>query len=75
MAQSATTSVEIESELLARLRERWPDKSNRQLIEDLVHIQLGFAALHRSQQRNALSEEKAVELGVRAVKEARRAPH
>lgn len=71
MAQSATTSVEIDSELLARLRERWPEKPDRQLIEDLVLIQLGFAALRGSQQRNALSEEDAVELGVRAVHEAR----
>lgn len=68
---AATTSVEIDSELLARLRERWPEKSDRQLIEDLVLIQLGFAALRGSQQRNALSEEEAVELGVRAVHEAR----
>lgn len=73
MAQSPTTSVEIDTELLARLRERWPQKSDRQLIEDLVLIQLGFAALRRSQQRNALSEEEAVELGARAVEEARRA--
>jgi hypothetical protein len=70
---AATTSVEIDSELLARLRERWPGKSDRQLIEDLVLIQLGFAALRSSQQRNALSEEEAVELGVRAVHEARSA--
>ena len=66
-----TTSVEIDSELLGRLRERWPKKSDRQLIEDLVLIQLGFAALRSSQRRNALSEEEAVELGVRAVDEAR----
>ena len=70
---AATTSVEIDSELLARLRERWPEKSDRQLIEDLVLIQLGFAALRGSQQRTALSEEEAVELGVRAVHEARSA--
>jgi hypothetical protein len=68
---AATTSVEIDSELLARLRERWPEKSDRQLIEDLVLIQLGFAALRGSQQRNALSEEEAVEFGVRAVHETR----
>ncbi|CAN5441153.1 hypothetical protein BH20ACT15_BH20ACT15_00540 [soil metagenome] len=67
---AATTSVEIDSELLARLRQRWPEKPDRQLIEDLVLIQLGFAALRSSQQRNALSEEEAVELGVRAVHEA-----
>lgn len=70
---AATTSVEIDSELLARLRERWPEKPDRQLIEDLLLIQLGFAALRSSQQRNALSEEEAVELGVRAVHEARHA--
>jgi hypothetical protein len=68
---AATTSVEIDSELLARLRQRWPEKPDRQLIEDLVLIQLGFAALRSSQKRNALSEEEAVELGARAVHEAR----
>lgn len=68
---AATTSVEIDSELLARLRERWPEKPDRRLIEDLVLIQLGFAALRSSQQRNALSEQDAVELGVRAVHDAR----
>lgn len=71
MASPATTTVEIDSDLLARLRERWPGKPDRKLIEDLVHIQLGFAALRQSQQRNALSEDEAVELGVRAVHEAR----
>jgi len=71
MAQSATTSVEIDNELLERLRERWPEKPDRQLIEDLVLIQLGFAALRSSQKRNALSEEEAVDLGVRAVHESR----
>lgn len=68
---AATTSVDIDSELLERLRGRWPDKPDRQLIEDLVLIQLGFAALRDSQQRNALSEEEALELGVRAVDEVR----
>ena len=63
--------MEIDSELLERLRERWPQKPDRQLIEDLVLIQLGFAALRSSQQRNALSEDAALELGVRAVHEAR----
>ena len=71
MAQSATTSVEIDNALLERLRERWPEKPDRQLIEDLVLIQLGFTALRSSQKRNALSDEEAVELGVRAVHESR----
>ena len=68
---ATTTSVDIDSELLERLRGRWPGKPDRQLIEDLVLIQLGFAALRDSQQRNALSEEEALELGARAVDEAR----
>lgn len=68
---AATTSVEIDSNLLARLRNRWPDKPDRRLIEDLVLIQLGFAAQRDSQQRNGLSEDEALELGVRAVDEAR----
>ncbi len=72
MASAATTTVEIDSGLLARLRERWPDKNDRQLIEDLASVQLGFAALHRSQRRNGLPDEEATQLGVRAVREARR---
>ncbi len=71
MASSATTSVEIDNELLERLRARWPEKPDRQLIEDLVLIQLGFAALRNSQNRNSLSEDEAAELGVRAVHESR----
>jgi hypothetical protein len=69
----ATTSVEIDSELLARLRDRHPGKNDRSLIEDLARIELGFAALREAQKRNALDEDEAPEIAVRAVHEAREA--
>lgn len=69
----ATTNVEIDNDLLSRLRERHPGKDNRSLIEDLVRIDLGFASIRDAQKRNALSEDEAIELGVHAVHEARRA--
>lgn len=43
------------------------------MIEDLARIELGFAALRDAQKRNALDEQTAAELGVRAVHAARRA--
>lgn len=70
---AATTRVEIDSELLGRLRARHPGKDDRVLIEDLARIDLGFAALHDAQARNMLDEQAADELAVRAVREARRA--
>jgi hypothetical protein len=68
---AATVQVEINSELLERLRARHPGKSDRELIERLATIELGMAALRASQRRNALSEEEAMDLAVRAVHEAR----
>lgn len=70
---AATTRVEIDSELLARLRARHPGKDDRGLIEDLARVELGFDALRAVQQRNALAEDKAADLAVRAVRESRRA--
>ena len=69
----ATTRVEIDSELLERLRARHPGKDDRELIEDLARVELGFDALHAAQQRNALAEDEAAELALRAVRESRRA--
>lgn len=68
---AATTRVEIESELLERLRARHPGKDDRALVEDLARVDLGFNALRAAQQRNALAEEEAPDLGVRAVRAAR----
>lgn len=69
----ATTRVEIDSELLERLRARHPGKDDRELIEDLARVELGLNALRAAQQRNALSEDEAAELALRAVRESRRA--
>lgn len=70
---AATTRVEIDSELLERLRARHPGKDDRALIEGLARVDLGFDALRAAQQRNALAEEEATDLAVRAVHESRRA--
>jgi len=70
---AATTRVEIDSELLARLRARHPGKDDRALVEDLARVDLGFNALRAVQQRNALAEQGAADLAVRAVRESRRA--
>ena len=70
---AATTRVEIDSELLARLRARHPAKDDRALIEDLARVDLGFNALRVAQQRNALAEPDAADLAVNAVRESRRA--
>lgn len=67
----ATVQVEINSELLERLRARHPGKSDRELIERLAVIELGMATLRESQRRNAVPEEEALEQAVRAVHEAR----
>jgi len=69
----ATTRVEIDSELLERLRARHPGKDDRELIEDLARVELGFNALRAAQQRNALAEDEAAVLALRAVHESRRA--
>jgi hypothetical protein len=42
------------------------------MIEDMAQIDLGFSMLRQAQERNALSEDEATELGVRAGREARR---
>jgi hypothetical protein len=44
----ATTMVEIDSDLLVRLRERSPGKSDRELLEELATVTLGFEARRRA---------------------------
>jgi len=68
-----TTSVEIETALLERLRQRRPGLSDRELLESVVLAMLGRATLRTIQERNALTEDEAIALGIRAVREARRA--
>jgi predicted alpha/beta-hydrolase family hydrolase len=70
---ATTVRVEIDSELLARLRNRHPGKPDRELIEDLARIELSFGALADMRARNAMSEPEATDLAVRAVHDARSA--
>jgi hypothetical protein len=71
----ATTTVEIDSDLLARLRERSPGKNDRELLEDLAAVTLGFDAIHRAQRRTAdtgINQEEIEGEAVRVVREYRR---
>ena len=71
----ATTAVEIDNDLLARLRERSPGKSDRELLEDLAVVTLGFETIHRVQRRTAeagVDQEEIEREAVRAVREHRR---
>lgn len=67
----STTRVEIDSELLQRLRERQPATNDRELLESLAKIALGREALRRVQERSGLDEGEATTLGAEAVREAR----
>lgn len=71
----ATTTVEIDSDLLVRLRERSPGKSDRELLEDLAGVTLGFETIHRVRQRTAeagVDQQEIEDEAVRAVREHRR---
>jgi hypothetical protein len=73
LGMSQTTSVEIDTALLGRLRERRPGKSDRELLESMALSVLGRTTLRSVQERNTLTEDQAIALGVRAVHEARQA--
>lgn len=62
----------FDSELLERLHERRPGMSDRELLESMARMTRGRETLRRVQERNTLSEDEAIELGVKAVHEARR---
>jgi hypothetical protein len=71
----ATTTVEIDSDLLARLRERSPGKSDRELLEDLAAVTLGFETIGRVRQRTAdagVDEQEIEDEAVRVVRKHRR---
>lgn len=72
---TATTAIEIDTSLLQRLRARHPGKADREMIENIAQIDLGFSMLRQAKERNALNEAEATERGVRAAREARRAAH
>lgn len=70
----ATTSVQIDSELLAGLRERSPGKSDRELLEDLAIVTLGFETIQRVRQRTAdagVDQQEIEDEAVRVVHEHR----
>jgi hypothetical protein len=66
-----TVQVDMDGELLQRLRERHPGKSHRELIERLAIIDIGMAVLRENQRLDADPEEVVLEQAVRAVHEAR----
>ena len=71
----ATTMVEIDSDLLGRLRERSPGRSDRELLEDLAAVTLGFETIHRVQRRTAdagIDQEEIEGEAVRVVRARRR---
>jgi hypothetical protein len=68
---TATTKIDFDSELLAKLHTRRPGKDDRTLLEELARIDLGFETLAEVQRRNALSEDEATDLAARAMREVR----
>jgi hypothetical protein len=72
MGTAATTHVEIDRVLLERLRERFPGRSDRELLEAAARIRLGRDAIRDAQERFGLSDEDAIALGVKAVHDSRR---
>lgn len=76
MAAVSTTIVEIDSELLERLRERDPGHSDRETLERVARIQLGFETIRRVQARNAaagVDDDEVMAEAVRSVHASRRA--
>jgi hypothetical protein len=75
MAATATTTVEIDSDLLSRLRKRSPGKSDRETLERVARIQLGFETIRRVQERDAtagVDDDEVMAEAVRGVHESRR---
>lgn len=72
MAGTATTRVEIDTDLLDRLRKRRPGRSDRELLESAARIQLGREAIARVRKRfdGVPMEEIEREAG-KAVREVR----
>ena len=72
MAATLTTTVEIDSKLLERLRQQSPTKSNRELLESVARIQLGREASDRASERfQGVSSEEIEREAVQAVREVR----
>jgi hypothetical protein len=75
MAATATTTVEIDSDLLSRLRKRSPGKSDREMLERVARIQLGFETIRRVQERSTVAgvdDDEVMAEAVRGVRTSRR---
>ncbi len=72
MSAPATTTVEFDRELLGKLRQRSPGKSDRELLEDLAVIGLGDEAIARMREAFAGVDPREIETqAATAVREAR----
>jgi hypothetical protein len=75
MTATATTTVEIDSDLLSRLRKRSPGKSDREMLERVARIQLGFETIRRVQERSVaagVDDDEVMAEAVRGVRASRR---
>jgi hypothetical protein len=73
MAATSITRVEIDTDLLDRLRKRRPEWSDRELLESAARIQLGREAIARVRKRFAgVPMEEIEREAVKAVREVRR---
>jgi hypothetical protein len=76
MASIGTRTVEIDSELLDRLRQHSPGRSDRETLERVARIQLGFETIRAVQERSeaaGVDDDEVVAEAVRAVRETRQA--
>lgn len=71
LRMATTLQVEIDGELLSRLRARHPGKTDRELIEWLAIVDLGMAVLRENPRQDADPEEVVLAEAVKAVHEAR----
>jgi hypothetical protein len=75
MTAPGTAIVEFDLELLQRLRKRRPEQNDRELLERVARIELGFEAIHRAQERTVAAGTDQVEIereAIRGVREVRR---
>ncbi|MFZ0973991.1 MAG: hypothetical protein WAN22_17300 [Solirubrobacteraceae bacterium] len=68
---ATTVQVEIDGELLSRLRARHPGKTHRELIERLAIVDLGMAVLRENPRQDTDPGEMVLAEAVQAVHEAR----
>jgi hypothetical protein len=68
-----TTTVEIDSNLLKRLRQRRPAKSDRELLEGVARVQLGREASDRAAEGfQGMTSDEIEREATKAVREVRR---